>query len=121
MDSKEYKCKIVLLGESSTGKTSIINNIFKREFQEEMISTLGGGYETADVKIGDKIIKAAFWDTTGQEKFRAIAKSFYRSTDIAILVYDITKKKTFEAIQTYWYQELIDNSKGLKGKNIIYF
>ena len=115
MSSNEYKCKLVLLGESGTGKTSIINNVFGREFVEETITTISiGGYETTEVIIGDRKIKVAFWDTNGQERFRAIAKSFYRNTDIVVFIYDITNKKSFEAIQTYWYNEVMQNSKGLK-------
>ena len=116
MSLKEYKCKLVLLGESGTGKTCIINNVFGREFQEETLTTTTmGGYETTEVIIGERKIKVAIWDTNGQERFRAVAKSFYRNADIVVFVYDITKQNSFDSIQSYWYKEVMQYSKDLKG------
>ena len=116
MSLKEYKCKLVLLGESGIGKTCIINNVFGREFQEETLTTTTmGGYETTEVIIGERKIKVAFWDTNGQERFRAVAKSFYRNADIVVFVYDITKQNSFDSIQSYWYKEVMQYSKDLKG------
>lgn len=99
-------CKVVLLGESGVGKTSIIQicNIFNPENP----STGGANYtsKTVDFEEEKQKIKFEIWDTAGQEKFRSLAKVFYKNSSVCILVYDITKKKTFEELKNFWYEEI---------------
>ena len=102
--------KIILLGDSNVGKTSIINRYCKDLFQEESQPTIGVGFQPKFIDIDGQRVKLAIWDTAGQEKYRTLTKSFYRNVDGVILVYDITDPKTFENIENYWLQQLEINS-----------
>ena len=101
-------CKVVLLGESGVGKTSIIQRYICNVFNPENPSTGGANFTSKIVNFEEENQKIKFeiWDTAGQEKFRSLAKVFYKNSCICILVYDITKKKTFEEIKNYWYEEI---------------
>lgn len=105
--------KIVLIGESGVGKTCIIAKYFVQDFDEDTASTTSPVFTSKDVQFkeyGDKVIKLDIWDTVGQEKFRSLAKIFYKDACAAILVYDITKKKTYNEIKNYWYKEIQNNA-----------
>ena len=101
--------KIVLLGESSVGKTSIITRLTKNTFSQLSISTFSGCYTQKELDIDGTIINLEIWDTAGQERYRSLAKNYYKGCDAAIFVYDITNKKTFDEISNYWLNELRDN------------
>lgn len=98
--------KIVLTGSCGTGKTSIINRLVFDDFQEEYITTEGGacGQKTFDYEEGP--LSMDVWDTAGQEKYRSLTKIFYKDARIAILVYDITRRETFEELKNYWIRQL---------------
>ena len=101
-------CKVVLVGESGVGKTCIIqryiNNIYNDNTESSTASTYS--YKTVDYKQYNKSISFDIWDTAGQELYRAVAKNFYINASIGILVYDIKRKESFEAIKNYWFEEL---------------
>ena len=108
--------KICLVGESGVGKTCIINRFVKNEFDIDENPTLAASYAQKNVKLDDDtIIRFHIWDTAGQEKYRSINKIFYQDAAVVILVYDITRKDSFEALKNYWYTEVKDNSP----KNVI--
>ena len=90
-------CKVVLLGESGVGKTCIISRFINNTFDDNGMSTTGG-----------KSIKFDIWDTAGQEKYRALTKIFYKDASIAILVYDITRRESFEELKNYWFNQIKD-------------
>ena len=100
--------KIVLLGESSVGKSSILTRLTKDTFSENTVSTTSEFFIEKEIDIKGESIKFQIWDTAGQEKFRAITKNYYTGCVGAILVYDITKRETFEEIMEYWYKEIIE-------------
>ena len=104
--------KCVLLGESAVGKSSIINRFISNSFKSDLPSTMVGCYSSKEVYFEKEKQKISFeiWDTAGQEKYRSINKIFYQDAVIAILVYDITVKKSYEALKDYWYIEVRDNS-----------
>ena len=102
--------KAILIGESLVGKTSLILRFTEDRFENYSFATVGVISNEKILKINGKNIKYQIWDTAGQEKFRGMGKRFYTNANIGILVYDITKNKTFKEIQKYWYQELIENS-----------
>ena len=115
-DSEKYiKCKVVLLGNSAVGKTSIINRYTKNIFKDNMMTTPGPNFAIKDVEFPEekKIIKFEIWDTAGQERFRSLAKSFYNNAASCVLVYDITNRKSFEDIKNYWVSELKNNAPNL--------
>lgn len=98
--------KIVLTGSCGTGKTSIINRLVFDNFQEEYITTEGGACGQITFNYEDGPLAMDVWDTAGQEKYRSLTKIFYKDACIAILVYDITRRDTFEELKNYWINQL---------------
>ena len=97
--------KVILIGDSGVGKTNIMSKFLKNQFMEESKATIG-------VEFGSKLfnheghkIKAQIWDTAGQEKYKAITGAYYKGSKGALVVYDITQKKTFENIEK-WVNDL---------------
>ncbi len=108
MDETPKSCKVVLLGESGVGKTSIINQFTTSEFQEDQISTTGASFSSKTFSFEEtgKNLSFEIWDTAGQEKYRSLSKMFYKDAGVAILVYDITSKESFDQIKNYWVIQL---------------
>ena len=116
-------CKVVLLGESGVGKTCIISRYTSNIFEDNGISTTGASYCAKTLSFeeyGGKTIKFEIWDTAGQEKYRALNKIFYKDASVAILVYDITRKDSFDEIKNYWYDQVKDYSPKDISKIIFY-
>ena len=101
-------CKVVLLGESGVGKTSIISRYISGAFDNNSPSTNGASYASKILTFENlnKTISLDIWDTAGQEKYKSLTKFFYKDAAVAILVYDITKKDSFENMKGYWYEQL---------------
>lgn len=97
--------KLVLLGESSVGKSSLVLRFVKGQFHEFQESTIGAAFLTQTVQIDDTTVKFEIWDTAGQERYHSLAPMYYRGAQAAIVVYDITNKETFHKAQT-WIKEL---------------
>ena len=106
--------KVTLIGESSVGKTCIINKYCKNVFDSNVDSTLGANYSQKKIERAGKRIRLDLWDTAGQEKYRAIGRHFYKESYIVCLVYDITNKASFESIKTIWYPELTEYGEKYK-------
>ena len=106
-------CKVVLIGESGVGKTSIITRYTRNQFKSQLMATSGANLVTKNVIMEDEnqSIKFEIWDTAGQEKFRALAKVFYKNAAVCILVYDITRKSSFDALKNFWFKEIKENAK----------
>ena len=119
MDDENAKSvKAVLLGESGVGKTCIIARFINNTFENNIMSTTGASYAGKTLsfdEFGGKCIKFEIWDTAGQEKYRALTKIFYKDAGVAILVYDITRKESFDEIKEYWYNQI----KECAPKNIV--
>ena len=111
-DENEYiPCKIVLLGEAGVGKTSIITRYISGSFSQIVMTSTGSSFVAKKIELEDKKkVKLQIWDTAGQEKYRSLAKIFYQSAAVAVLVYDITLKKSFEQIKEYWVKEIKENA-----------
>ncbi|PQQ05255.1 ras-related protein RABA6a [Prunus yedoensis var. nudiflora] len=101
----DYLFKAVLIGDSGVGKSNLLSRFSKDEFRLDSKPTIGVEFAYRNIKVGDKLIKAQIWDTAGQERFRAITSSYYRGALGAILVYDITRKISFENVSK-WLREL---------------
>ena len=106
--------KVTLIGDSSVGKTSIINRFCKNIFDQNLSSTLGANYSQKIIEKDGKNIRLDLWDTAGQEKYRAIGRHFYKESHIVCLVYDITNKESFENVKSIWYPELMEHGEKLK-------
>ena len=89
----EEEIKVILIGESGTGKTSLINATMGLKFKESVESTTTNSFSSKTVTIDNKDYVLNLWDTIGQEKFRALTKIFIKDSKIVILVYDITRKE----------------------------
>jgi small GTP-binding protein len=104
-------CKVVLLGESGVGKTSIISRFTNGTFEESLMSTNGASYVCRNLTFPEyenRMIRYEVWDTAGQEQYRALNKIFYKDASICILVYDISNFNSFNALKDYWHHEILD-------------
>ena len=104
-------CKVVLLGESGVGKTSIIQRYISNSFNPGITSTGGANFTSKKMDFPEEKYKIKFeiWDTAGQEKFRSLAKVFYKNAAICVLVYDITRHESFEELEIFWVEEIQNN------------
>ncbi|RZC91476.1 hypothetical protein C5167_027538 [Papaver somniferum] len=105
----DYMYKVVVIGDSAVGKTQILSRFPKNEFCFDSKSTIGVEFQTRTIAINDKVIKAQIWDTAGQERYRAVTSAYYRGALGAMLVYDITKRQSFDNIAR-WVDELLTHA-----------
>ncbi|OIW16164.1 hypothetical protein TanjilG_18879 [Lupinus angustifolius] len=105
----DYLFKVVLIGDSGVGKSNILSRFTRNEFCLESKSTIGVEFATRTLQVEGKTVKAQIWDTAGQERYRAITSAYYRGAVGALLVYDITKRQTFDNVQR-WLRELRDHA-----------
>ena len=108
MSKKIPEIKMILLGESGVGKTSIIKRVMDEDFNENESSSLTMTYSLKEIVNNHKNIKLNIWDTIGQEQYRSIAKLFLNDTKIVILVYSIIDEKSFKELE-FWYNLCIEN------------
>ena len=98
--------KVILVGDASVGKTSIIGRYLNNSFNENYKCTIQAEQQTKIIKEDEKTsIKMTIWDTVGQEKFRSITRQYYRDCQGAIVVFDLTKKISFERVKD-WYNDI---------------
>ena len=118
--------KVVLIGESGTGKTSIIQRFAYKLFDENCAASISSQYITKNIELKDRTLTFDIWDTAGQEKYRSMAKLFYKDAKIILFVYDITSMKSFLELKNYWISQVKQNCEpnGLLGvvanKNDLY-
>jgi len=103
--SKICQFKLVLLGESAVGKSSLVLRFVKGQFHEFQESTIGAAFLTQTVCLDDTTVKFEIWDTAGQERYHSLAPMYYRGAQAAIVVYDITNTDTLERAKN-WVKEL---------------
>lgn len=107
MENNIEGIKVVLVGEAQTGKTSLINRLILEEFNENEVTTMvASAFKKEFTYENGQQITLAIWDTAGQEKYRALNKIFYKDASIAVLVYSINNRKSFEELKNYWFQEI---------------
>lgn len=110
----DYVFKVVLIGDSAVGKSQILSRYARNEFSLDSKATIGVEFQTRTLVIDHKSVKAQIWDTAGQERYRAVTSAYYRGAVGAMLVYDITKRQTFDHIPR-WLEELRSHAD----KNIV--
>ncbi|KAL0368628.1 UNVERIFIED_CONTAM: Ras-related protein RABA5c [Sesamum calycinum] len=108
-EGEEYLFKIVIIGDSAVGKSNLLSRYARNEFNMHSKATIGVEFQTQSLEIDGKEVKAQIWDTAGQERFRAVTSAYYRGAFGALVVYDISRRSTFESIPR-WLDEL--NSLG---------
>ena len=112
-DENQISVKVVLLGESGVGKTSIISQYISNKFNPKCHTSVSAQFisKTKEFKKYSKFIKFDIWDTVGQERYRSLAKIFYKDARIIIFVYDITNEFSFTSIKDFWYKETSENTE----------
>ena len=95
IDEEEEEIKVILVGETATGKTSLINTSIGLEFKDKTFSTQTNSISKKKITVKNKKYCINLWDTIGQEQFRSLTKIFMKDSKIVIFVYDITRKDTF--------------------------
>eukprot|EP00920_Eleutheroschizon_duboscqi_P019109 GHVT01045269.1.p1 GENE.GHVT01045269.1~~GHVT01045269.1.p1 ORF type:complete len:242 (-),score=64.97 GHVT01045269.1:1810-2535(-) len=109
-DYYDYLYKVVLIGDSGVGKSNLLSRFTRNEFSLESKSTIGVEFATKSVTLlNSKVVKSQIWDTAGQERYRAITSAYYRGAVGALLVYDLSKRSTFENVDR-WLKELKEHA-----------
>jgi len=114
----DRKVKIILLGEYSSGKTSLIVRKNENVFSNSYMSTIGVDFFSFKTFINENPIIVHVWDTAGEEKFRFIITSYFNGAHGALLVFDITNRNTFDRLD-YWLEQLERGSNDFKGKIVV--
>lgn len=102
--------KIVLVGDSGVGKTNLLLRYLKNEFNTQTKATVGVEFGNTKVQIDNALIKAQIWDTAGQERYRSITSAYYKGAHGALIVYDITRKDSFDSVEK-WLSDLKNNGE----------
>ena len=107
MENKEYDLlfKLILIGDSCVGKSNILLKYLKNQFNKNSKTTVDVEFDTKNIIINNKRIKIQIWDTAGQERYRSITSAYYKGAKGALIVYDITRKNTFDNIDK-WITDL---------------
>ena len=114
----KHKFKVVTLGESSVGKSSIVIRLYRNEFHMFDNSTIGASYIEHTMELEDDedddeyfVVKLGLWDTAGQERYHCLSPMYVRGAHVVILVFDLTNKDSFERIKTHWLKVALNHKK----------
>eukprot|EP01120_Amphizonella_sp_Union-15-10_P013291 TRINITY_DN6148_c0_g1_i1.p1 TRINITY_DN6148_c0_g1~~TRINITY_DN6148_c0_g1_i1.p1 ORF type:complete len:199 (+),score=44.62 TRINITY_DN6148_c0_g1_i1:102-698(+) len=108
--SRKVLLKIIVLGESGVGKTSLLLRYVNNKFTMATKSTIGADFLSKQITVDDKPTTLQIWDTAGQERFQGLGTSFYRGSDGAIFVFDVTRKNTFDELSNWKKSFLIQTN-----------
>ena len=103
--TKSFQFKLVLLGDSAVGKSSLVLRFVKKQFFEYQESTIGAAFLTQTITVDDCTVKFEIWDTAGQERYHSLAPMYYRGAAAAVVVYDLTNMQSFLRAKS-WVKEL---------------
>jgi small GTP-binding protein len=109
------QAKIVVLGDTGVGKSSILNQFLQSSFKAYLDSTIGGSFKSVEKEINQKKVRLNIWDTAGQERYQSLTKMYCRGVGAAILVYDITKRNSFENL-VKWHSMVLE----IGGKKVVF-
>lgn len=101
--------KIIILGDTGVGKTSLMNRFVSDRYSSQYKATIGADFLTKNVQVGDRLVNLQIWDTAGQERFQSLGVAFYRGSDACVLVYDVTNAKSFRDLNK-WRKEFLKNA-----------
>ncbi|KAI9801538.1 MAG: Rab GTPase ypt7 [Sarcosagium campestre] len=103
---KKILLKVIILGDSGVGKTSLMNQYVTKKFSASYKATIGADFQTKEVLVDDRLL----WDTAGQERFQSLGVAFYRGADCCVLVYDVNNPKSFDTLDSWRDEFLIQAS-----------
>ncbi|KAG2195274.1 rab small monomeric GTPase [Mucor mucedo] len=103
---KKVLLKVIILGDSGVGKTSLMNQYVNKKFSGQYKATIGADFLTKEVMVDDKLVTMQIWDTAGQERFQSLGVAFYRGADCCVLVYDVNNNKSYESLGQ-WHDEFL--------------
>jgi len=106
MHRKKVLLKVIILGDSGVGKTALMNQYVNKRFSASYKATIGADFLTKEIMVDEKLVTLQIWDTAGQERFQSLGVAFYRGADACILVYDITQLKSFDNLDS-WREEFL--------------
>jgi len=106
---KKVLLKVIILGDSGVGKTSLMNQYVNNKFSNQYKATIGADFLTKEVSVDGKQVTLQIWDTAGQERFQSLGVAFYRGADCCVLVYDLTVAKTFESLEN-WREDFLSQA-----------
>lgn len=98
MDHYSYLFKYIIIGNTAVGKTCLMRQFADKKFDPEHSATLGVEFEARNLRLGEKTVRIQMWDTAGQEQYQSITRSYYRGAVAAMLVYDVTARKSFDCL-----------------------
>ncbi|EDV53932.1 ras-related protein Rab7 [Drosophila suzukii] len=107
---KKSLLKVIILGDSSVGKTSLMNQYVNKRFSNQYKATIGADFCTKEVVVNDRVVTMQIWDTAGQERFQSLGVAFYRGADCCVLVYDVTAPNSFKNLDSWRDEFLIQAS-----------
>jgi small GTP-binding protein len=112
MEINNEGIKIVFIGESGVGKTSIIKRFIDNSFEANMEPSFGGSFLAKSLLFNDgEKLRFDIWDTAGQERYRSLTQMFYQDAKIAILVYDITRYNSYDELTKFWFKKVKENTR----------
>jgi len=100
---KKVLLKVIILGDSGVGKTSLMNQYVNKKFSNQYKATIGADFLTKEVMVNDRLVTMQIWDTAGQERFQSLGVAFYRGADCCVLVYDVNVAKTFDNLDSWLF------------------
>jgi len=103
---KKMLLKVIILGDSGVGKTSLMNQYVNKKFNTQYKATIGADFLTKEVTVEDRLVTMQIWDTAGQERFQSLGVAFYRGADSCVLVFDVVQPKTFDNLDS-WRDEFL--------------
>jgi len=103
---KKILLKVIILGDSNVGKTSLMNQFVHKRFSNQYKATIGADFLTKEIMIEDKLVTLQIWDTAGQERFQSLGVAFYRGADACVLTFDLTDAKSFDNLES-WMDEFL--------------
>lgn len=101
MENQEMQLKLLIIGESGVGKTSILQRFIDNTFQKGFTSTIGIDFRSKKIKVEEQEAELQIWDTAGQERFFSITKSYYRGSDGIFLTFDISSEESFKSTEKW--------------------
>ena len=104
-----HSCKLIVMGDSGVGKTTLIHSYVNNEFCEDFKATIGADFSSKTVTVDGVEIDLQIWDTAGEERFHSVGAAFYRGTDACLLVYDMTQPETFKRV-SIWLDDIVSKA-----------